>query len=141
MKKALYVLIAVVLGGLVARAAVKASGCAIGTFDLHSGGIYHGNGSAEVDTTEVSIHLFLLMPDGRQFRVDATDMPRNGNYFSGAAAIDGRKGTVFGRLDLARASRVSATFTTLDAKPLTGRFIGTFRNEPVNGEWVSVFGQ
>lgn len=144
MKMVSRIILACLTGALLAQAANFAAqngGCAMGTFGLTARGTLSGEGKAEIDSAEVSVHLFLRTVDGTEIRIDASDLPRRGVYFSGPAAINGRLGTVFGRLDLARASRISATFTTLDSHPIAGRFFGTFPGEAVNGEWATIMGQ
>ncbi|MBC8106513.1 MAG: hypothetical protein H7Z14_07985 [Anaerolineae bacterium] len=79
-------------------------------------GSYNGTGMADVKDDKVSIRADVLTSDGRSGRFVANNLMFDGPYFHGLGTIMGETVQVNGRLDAARASRLTATFTLSDGR-------------------------
>ena len=85
-------------------------------------GFYTGTGTAEVKDDKVSIKAEVVADDGRKGVFIANNLMFEGPYFSGAGMILDESVQVHGRLDAARASRLTATFTAPNGR--AGRVVG-----------------
>jgi len=85
-------------------------------------GFYSGSGTADVRDDKVSIKAELVAEDGRSGAFIANNLTFDGPYFSGVATIFGEPVQVNGRVDAARASRLTATINGPDGH--AGRVVG-----------------
>ena len=111
----------------------RQSGCRNGDFDLLIVGTHRGVGTAQVDDTEVSITGSITTSSGEQLRLEARDLQAVGPYFAGLGTLGNTRLYVSGRLDLVKASRLVATFTTEAGE--FGRIVGRLPNDPGNQTW------
>lgn len=86
-------------------------------------GSYNGVGVADVKDDKVTIKADVLTADGRAAQFIANNLMFDGPYFSGAGTIMGETVQVSGRLDAARASRLTATFALTDGS--AARVVGS----------------
>jgi hypothetical protein len=77
-----------------------------------------------VKDDKVSIKARVTAADGRSGEFIANNLMFDGPYFHGNGTVLGDTVQVNGRLDAARASRLTATFSDYDGK-LTGRVVGS----------------
>jgi hypothetical protein len=79
-------------------------------------GFYNGTGTAEVKDDRVSIKAEVTRSDGRTGVLVAPNLTVDGPYFYGSGTILGEAVQVSGRVDAARASRLTATFAGSDGR-------------------------
>ena len=96
-------------------------------------GEFRGTGTADVREDKVSLHLSVKLPDGRSGDIIADDLPCSGPYFSGPGTLFGEPLFVRGRLDAAKASRLTATFYT--AGGTGGRIVGSLPGDLGDPSW------
>lgn len=107
-----------------------------GNYQIVVSGFYVGQGTGAISDTAVSLNVPLKGDDGTTPTLQATGLTIDGQYFSGSGTIGGATVTIQGRLDAARASRLTATFRTSDHK--FGRIAGTLPSDPnTDDNWDS----
>jgi hypothetical protein len=106
-----------------------------GQYSAVVAGSFSGTGTAEVTDDTVSIRVTLSDPSGNKYSFSAPNLTVDGPYFSGTGKIRGDDVTVFGRVDAARASRVTASFVLPDGRG--ARIIGTLPAsvDPPDDNW------
>ena len=80
-----------------------------GTYVAIVGGFYKGTGSADVNDDRVNLNATLTSRDGVSGQLVANDLMVEGPYFTGNGVAMGQNVHIDGRVDAARASRLTAT--------------------------------
>jgi len=94
-----------------------------GTYSIVVAGAFNGAGQASVTADSVTLRGTLSTADGRQGPLVANNLSIDGPYFSGQGTLLGEAVTIRGRLDAARASRLTATIFTQTCR--SARLAGT----------------
>jgi hypothetical protein len=84
--------------------------CLNGDYTARVAGYYRGGGIAKVTDAYVSLDISLVAGDGQPGNLRAENLSCIGPYFSGEGLLLGKPVMVRGRLDAAKASRLTATF-------------------------------
>jgi hypothetical protein len=103
-----------------------------GTYVAFVRGHYVGNGSADVSRASVSINADVHVAGGGGGKLTGS-FTTTGPYFSGQGSLMGQPVTISGRVDAARASRVTATFW--DANGHGARIVATLPNDTGDDTW------
>lgn len=93
-----------------------------GSYAAVIAGFYTGTGTADVRDDKVSIKAEVRGSDGRSGQFIATNLMFDGPYFYGSGTVMDEPVQVNGRVDAARASRLTATF--IAANGHDGRVVG-----------------
>jgi hypothetical protein len=112
----------------------RQSGAQNGEYLVSVYGYYSGSGKADIDATEVSIRVVVTGKDGTTQRLEIRDLQTEGPYFAGNGTIGSKPVRITGRLDAARSSRVTATFSDSDGH--YGRIVGTLPEDAGNDHWL-----
>jgi hypothetical protein len=99
-----------------------------GNYQVVVTGYYFGQGSGTITDTTVTLSVPLKADDGSTPTLQAPSLTIDGTYFSGTGTIGSATANIQGRLDAARASRLTATFKTSDGH--FGRIAGTLPSDP-----------
>jgi hypothetical protein len=99
-----------------------------GNYQITVTGYYFGQGSGAITDSMVSLSVPLKADDGSTTTLQAPSLTINGTYFSGTGTVGTATAMIQGRLDAARASRLTATFKTSDHH--FGRIAGTLPSDP-----------
>lgn len=112
-----------------------------GNYQIIVSGYYFGQGTGAISDTTVSLSVPVKADNGSTAASTtatllAPSLTINGTYFSGTGNIGGATATIQGRLDAARASRLTATFRTSDGH--FGRIAGSLPSDPnTDDNWDS----
>ena len=106
-----------------------------GRYNAMIAGNFRGTGTADVWDDSVSIDATLTDESGTSYLLTAPNLAVDGPYFSGAGRIGPNEVTVSGRVDAARASRLSAYIVFSDGRG--SRVIGTLPPsvDPPDDNW------
>lgn len=113
----------------------RVNGALVGRFNAVVAGAVTGAGRADVDRTMVRVNIAVSTEDGRQGTLIAPALPISGRHFAGPGQLMGQPVQVFGRLDSAKASRLSALVVTIDGQFI--RLVGFNPADPGNPNWAT----
>jgi hypothetical protein len=106
-----------------------------GRFDAIVGGYWSGKGRADVSRNTVRVIVEVTTEDGQQGMLQAMALRVRGQYFSGPGTLMGRPVMIFGRLDAARASRLTALVS--DPHGNFCRLVGTNPADKGDPNWAA----
>lgn len=113
----------------------RVNGLLPGRFNAIVAGYYSGQGRADVERTVVRIHVAVMTEDGNRGTLQAPGLVISGRHFAGTGHLMGRPVQIFGRLDSARSSRLTALVTTIDGQCF--RIVGMNPADPGNPNWAT----
>jgi hypothetical protein len=96
-------------------------------------GTLQGTGTISVNEDDISFSIPIVSEAGQSGTFSAAKLAINGPYFAGSGTAFGKPVIIRGRLDAAKASRLTAEFQ--GSAGMNGRIVGTLPGDPGNPAW------